>query len=74
MIGVIFVKSSQLILMKIIIGSKFRAYIAFALGLLEVFFGYIFAKPEHIWMKPGIYVRRHGAHSHKKFAQTLSWI
>ena len=54
MIGAIFVKFSRLILMKIITGSKLRAYVAFTLGILEDFFGYIFAKPERIWMKPGI--------------------
>ena len=54
MTGAIFVKFSQSILMKIIIGSKLRAYIAFTLGASGGFFGCIFAKPERIWMRPVI--------------------
>jgi len=53
MIGAIFVKFSQLILMKIVIGSKLQPF-AFTLGASLGFFGYIFAKPKRIWMKPGI--------------------
>jgi len=34
-----------------------------------VFFRYNFPKPELIWMKPGIQVRRHGAHSHEKMGE-----
>jgi len=34
-----------------------------------VFFRYNFPKPELIWMKPALQVRRHGARSHEKMGE-----
>jgi len=49
----------------VFVGSKSLYCIRFG-GSRRGFRLYL-SKPERIWMKPGIWVRGHGAHSHQKF-------
>jgi len=47
------------------------ADIAFTLGIVQGFFGYVSYKHQRIWKKPGIEVRGEGSHLHKNIGNRL---